>query len=243
MERYDPWLERLSEYLDGDLEAADHAALETHLAECADCRETLDDLIELVALAGQLEDREPEHDLWPAIRDRVRNTGSLGVAPSPDRHRAPRRVSFSLPQLAAACIACTLLAGGTVWFLGAPRERPLAVTDQAPVLVTPPAVVPESAPIGAAATPRIASTLAATQYDSAIADLERILAEGRDQLAPVTIAILEKNLAIIDQAIDEARSAVAADPANLYLTNYLADTMKRKLELLRYTTSIVRAQS
>lgn len=33
-----PWAERLSEYVDGDLGAADRAALEQHLSSCADCR-------------------------------------------------------------------------------------------------------------------------------------------------------------------------------------------------------------
>jgi hypothetical protein len=120
-----------------------------------------------------------------------------------------------------------------------------SATGGAPAAGTGPATGAGSGPGTEAgpATARFASDLIATQYDAAITDLERILAEGRGQLAPATIAILEENLAIIDRAIEEARRAIAADPGNLYLTNYLTDTMKRKLELLRYTNSIVRAQS
>lgn len=291
MKQHDPWQERLSEYLDGYLESADRAALEAHLIECANCRDTLADIRELVALAGQLEDSAPARDLWPGIRDRIHLAGAEdprtaprhprlpdlvrlqpardaapsiadhgiavtadlpGQVPAWGRERRERRISFSIPQLAAACIALALLAGGTAWFLATGAGHP-GLAGAPPVTAT----LSEPASTGAGRDPgaavgsgtnagtgivHLASDLAGQQYDAAIADLERILAEGRGQLEPGTIAVLEENLAIIDRAIEEARNAIAEDPANIYLTNYLTDTMKRKLELLRYTNSLVRAQ-
>jgi hypothetical protein len=50
--------------------------------------------------------------------------------------------------------------------------------------------------------------------------------------------VVERNLAIIERAIDEARGALAADPSNAYLNRHLADAMRRKLDLLRHTTSL-----
>ena len=41
------------------------------------------------------------------------------------------------------------------------------------------------------------------------------------------------NLAIIDRAIAEARSALGADPSNGYLSGHLMETRRRKLDLLR----------
>ena len=64
---HDPWLERLSEYLDGELEAAECAACETHLASCEGCRRTLDDLLRLGREVRALAPRPPERDLWPDI--------------------------------------------------------------------------------------------------------------------------------------------------------------------------------
>jgi hypothetical protein len=224
MKYYDHWQDRLSEYIDDDLSPAERTELETHLAACADCRETLAEIRALVELAGQLEDRAPEHDLWTGIRDRIR----------PDW-----RVTLSFPRLAAACIGLILL-GGTTWILLQDRGGSgdgLSPASAMTVDQTPPHLT------GPLLEPQYASESAVGIYDAAVADLEHILAEGRDKLATVTIAVLEESLATIDRAIEEARAAIADDPANLYLTNHLADTMRRKLELLRYTNSLVRAQS
>ena len=59
--------------------------------------------------------------------------------------------------------------------------------------------------------------LADAQYDAAVADLEKALKSGRGRLDASTIAIVEHNLQIIDQAINQARDALAADPANTLL--------------------------
>ena len=54
------------------------------------------------------------------------------------------------------------------------------------------------------------------QYDAAVTDLENALKKGRGRLDANTIAVVEHNLQIIDRAIDQARQALAADPANSY---------------------------
>ena len=61
----DQWTDRLSEYLDGELGAAERAALEGHLATCAECGATLAELRRVVARARALDDRPPTADLWP----------------------------------------------------------------------------------------------------------------------------------------------------------------------------------
>ena len=61
--------------------------------------------------------------------------------------------------------------------------------------------------------------------------------------AEATVRVIEKNLTIIDAAITEARRALASDTASAYLNLHLADTMRRKLQLLRTATSLARAQS
>jgi hypothetical protein len=67
MSLQDPWNERLSEYLDGELGPAERAACEAHLAGCASCRALLDDLARLQRAARALPARPPERDLWPGI--------------------------------------------------------------------------------------------------------------------------------------------------------------------------------
>ena len=53
-----------------------------------------------------------------------------------------------------------------------------------------------------------------------------------------TIAIVEQNLQIIDRAIDQAREALAADPANTYLSGHLVEARRRKLDLLRRAAAL-----
>jgi hypothetical protein len=78
-------------------------------------------------------------------------------------------------------------------------------------------------------------------YDAAVADLQSVLDQGRDRLDPATVRVLEESLSTIDAAIEDARQALAADPANAQLNTYLAGTRQRKLELLREASEIVTA--
>ena len=216
----DPWLDRLSEYLDGDLAPVDRTALEAHLKGCAACRAALADLGRIVARARGLEGRGPTRNLWPGIAARI-------GAGTPAR----RRWTFSLPQLAAASIALMTLSGGTVWLVRGAPSRMTAITP-APAL--PPANPPVVLTHGTPATGR---------YDAAVADLERILAEGRGRLDTATVRVIEQNLTAIDRAIAQAQRAVAVDSANLYLNAHLAATMRRKIELLRQAAALITAES
>src|SRR5690242_18238701 len=101
----DRWMDRLSEYLDGTLAPAERQGLEAHLAECAACTATLAELRRVVARAGALDDRPPAADLWPRIAARLGGRGAL----LPFARRSARRVSFTVPQLAAAGIALVAL--------------------------------------------------------------------------------------------------------------------------------------
>jgi anti-sigma factor RsiW len=215
----DQWTDRLSEYLDGDLAEVENAALEAHLVTCGACRETLAGLRRIVVRARSLEDRPPSRDLWSGVAARI------GAGAGPGR----RRLSFSVPQLLAAGIALAVLSGGGAWLLH---------PDPARVAVQPNPAAPGTAPVAT-----VSSTRAARSYDSAVDDLERILAEGRGRLDSTTVRVLEQNLALIDRAIAQAQRAVAADSANVYLNTHLAETMRRKIDLLRQAAALVSAVS
>ena len=58
----DSWTDRLSEYVDGELDAETRAAVEAHLATCAECRVTRDELERVVARARRVGYREPGND-------------------------------------------------------------------------------------------------------------------------------------------------------------------------------------
>jgi anti-sigma factor RsiW len=234
----DQWTDRLSEYMDDELPPEERAAVEAHLRHCVACGAVLADLKRVVVRAQGLEDRPPAQDLWPAIAARI---GASPAAADRDEALAidgtrRRRWSFSLPELAAAGIALMALSGGAAWFL---HPGPAAVA-------TAPAVSP--APVLApGGTPRVALTSsrreAGQSYDAAVADLERVLVAGRGRLDSTTVRVIERNLATIDSAIAQAQRAVAADSANVYLNSHLAETMRRKLELLRQAAALVSSAS
>lgn len=215
----DPWTDRLSDYLDGELPESERTGLEAHLRSCAACAETLTGLQRVVTRARGLEDRPPSRDLWPGISARIGGT------------RVPPRVSFSLPQLLAAGIALMVASGGAAWLLHpAPTAPPVATA-------APGGGANPVTPVGT----RTGSTIRA--YDASVAELEAILEQGRGSLDTATVRVLEQNLALIDRAIEQARRAVAADSANLYLNSHLAETMRRKLDLLRQAAVLVATAS
>ena len=71
-------------------------------------------------------------------------------------------------------------------------------------------------------------------YQHSATDLAQTLAVERDRLSPATVAVLERNLAIIDQAIAESREALARDPASVDLRQLVAAAYRQKVELLRW---------
>jgi hypothetical protein len=120
------------------------------------------------------------------------------------------------------------LSGGAVWLLG--------VSGRPAVFAPAPPLPPGAAPVLTVAVKPNASE----SYAAAVADLERVLAEGRGNLDTTTVKIIEQNLAAIDRAIAEAQRALQADSANMYLNTHLAETMRRKLDLLRQAAALVR---
>ena len=211
----DQWTNRLSEYLDDELLPVERQQLEAHLRDCAACSMVLEEIRAVVSRAGQLEDRDPRADLWPGIRAEIDGRKVIDLA----TQRTPaRRFSFSLSQLVAAAAALVLVSGGTAWLIS--TDRPGATT----AVQDTPAVAPAFQSVRF--DPR-------GRADSAITELERILADESGSLDSSTVRILTHNLAVIDRAIAQAKSALDADPGNAYLNDHLARTMRKKIEVLR----------
>ena len=220
----DAFTDRLSDYIDNEIAPADRAAIDAHLATCAECVAVVQELRSVAERAASLADVPPRRDLWPGVAARLSPPARPSAIWLFRRLVSARRFSFTLPQLAAASLAIMLLSGGVVWMArsGDPRaDFPPLSADESP---RPAAVAPAG--------------FSDSQYDEAIADLEQTLEAGRTRLDSVTVRILEENLASIDRAIDQSRRALAADPANMYLNRHLADARQRKLSLLRRASAL-----
>ena len=124
--------------------------------------------------------------------------------------------------------------------------------DSTPVVVARAPDVPP-APEGPSGSPRQASTAPApaasvparaievqlavatltSDYDREIARLRALIDQRRNQMDSVTVAIIEKNLAVIDTAIAESKRAIAQDPSSRFLIEFLNQSLQTKMELMR----------
>ena len=225
-------INQLSAYLDGELSVDERARVDAHVATCAACRTVLDDLKAIVVTAPYYEGEAPKRDLWAGIRQGITEQKEVPLTRSPS---PVARRQFSLGQLIAACLAFAAVAGGGVY---------VALKDRTTVVEVPSPVAQSASPTESPSINIANSRARAGEvYDAAVGDLERVLAEGKDQLEPKTLKVIEENLRIIDRAIAEARSAIAADPANAYLRSQVAANMRRKLDILRQATDVIRAAS
>lgn len=223
----DRWTDSLTDYLDGDMTAAEARTLEKHLDTCDECRLVLAQLRRVKNEARALADPPVPDDLWAGIASRIGPAVSASVRtaePARVLHLPARRPAFGWGWAMAAGIALLLVSAVALVLstrsAGRGPDPTLAAGDS----------------VASGAT-QLAS-FDAVQVESEIADLQAALEKGRGKLDPKTVAVLEKNLTLIRQATEDAKRALAADPANQDLQDYFASTVHRKLDLMRRATTM-----
>jgi anti-sigma factor RsiW len=229
----------MHDLVDGLLSAAEIEAAQAHVAKCADCREEYARLSEVVATLRSLpRSAEAPAGLWTGIEDRMGEADPGQVAPSeapvakvvplPGAHRTEGRLSFSVPQLAAAAVVISLLSAGTVW---------MALSGGANLQVPDSVAGPQQESAAQAVSVDV------QKYDAPIAELEEILDRGRALLSRETLLTLETSLRTIDEAIEEVRIALERDPASELLTRMLVNHKRTKLRVLRQAATSVHFRS
>jgi hypothetical protein len=259
--------ERLSDWLEQDVDAGTRVALERHAAGCARCAALVADLASIRREAASLPELVPSRDLWPEIEARIQAPVIML-----ERSRAPRS-------------AGALWAGRSRWWIGAAAAGLVAVTagmtyyltirarPEPAIAVAGPAVVrtPDTTQLEqmtepeatlASETPRSNASVPSGQggarpsgrrptpsdvtegpeYSRDVAQLRAIVTQRRADLDSTTIAVLEKNLELIDRAIAESRGALQRDPASEFLADQLARAMTKKVAILR-TAALLPARS
>ena len=223
---HDPWRERLSDYLEGDLSTADRRQLEQHLQSCAGCSDVVAGLRAVVEQAETFSrDSEPTRDLWPAIQPRLqpRSPGTWRRVLAALGLSSDGPVGWRAPAFAAAATLLICLAAAGWWLR--PATEP-GGGDQPG----------NSALQGNSAEGRGGVEASAEYYDT-IAELRRVV-RGRLTHDPQVVVVLENNLAVIDAAIAQYQDALAEQPGDDALTRRLEQARERKIEVLRQAASL-----
>jgi anti-sigma factor RsiW len=213
--------ELLNAYADGSIDPAGRADLERHLASCASCRRTVDDLRAILRATASLELREPPVRAWPRIERAIKLDSE---------HASRKRGSAPLLWMAAA--AALVLAAVVGVRYSPPRGPDTAAAN-------PPTAGANAAAGEAAQSVEIELRQAEAHYENAIRGLEQIANTERNALDPRTAATLQKNLAVIDQAISESRAAVRSQPSSGPAQESLIENFKAKIGLLQDTVALI----
>jgi hypothetical protein len=74
---------------------------------------------------------------------------------------------------------------------------------------------------------------AEAEYVRAARSLEESIRSRESALSPETVAVVEKNLRVIDEALEQVRVALRKDPGSRELMRLLVATHQRKVAVLR----------
>lgn len=211
----------IPDLLDGTLSDTQRAQYDAHVAGCSDCRALGADLANIRDDAASLPTFSPSRDLWSGIESRL-------DTPVVSMNRSRGAVGrWSTRQFAAAAAVLMAVTAGGTWMAATRGGTP---TAQSVAAVATPAARTELV--------SVADQKGIAAYEGEIAKLRDIMNTRRGELDTTTVAVLEKNLTLIDQAISESKAALAADPASAFLAGRLNHAYGTKLELLRSAATL-----
>jgi anti-sigma-K factor RskA len=225
----------LNDYVDGALGPVERHDVEQHVAGCAACRQTVDDLREILEASRSLDPHEPPVRAWSRIERAIKlESPDVARRLQPDDATAgPAKAGHYRVYVAWLAAAAALVIATVIGMRYTPHTAP---SDSA---------APATSAGGAVASADPAQSIEAelrqaeSHYENAIKGLEAIANSEQAELDPRTAATLQKNLAVIDQAINESRAAVRAQPASEPAQQSLIDGFKTKIGLLQDTVALI----
>ena len=227
----DRYREAIQELTDGTLGPIRKAELELHLDQCDDCRALADDLARIRDAAASLDLLTPPDRVWLQIAGRLRQEGRIAASPVIER----RGYRTAVLAIAAALV----LAVGASLVLLMPRFRAPSAQPSSSAAATP----GNATPAETVESVEAEFQLAEQHYQNAISKLEtlrgQIAKADPNAMDPQTVAALQKNQQVIDQAIAESRAALRAEPQNAAAQASLFDALRRKVALLQDTIALM----
>jgi hypothetical protein len=213
----------LDDYVAGELPEDARAPVAEHVASCEICAEEVRGLERIVARAADLpKSIQPPAEAWDNIKAAILKD-EAALSPGLRGRKAIWRHPVMI-AIAASIVVAVLSSAATVAFLHS-RESGTASRE----------AVQASTPASFAAF-----TIEENNYLRTVGLLQDVLDRQESALAPETVAQLKTSLRTIDEAILEARNALARDPANKVLIEMLSANYRQKVDLLRRTTELTR---
>ena len=217
----------LARDLEGELSHGERERADAHLAGCRDCWSLREELADISRAAAALPVMSPSRDLWDGIAARI-DAPVIAFPSAPARGSTRGRTL----RFAAAAAALMVATAGTTYVL----TRASFESANAGLAT---AGETGRSPVGAGASDDsrlVAGDLAApgeAAFARELARLRDLLEQRRPDLDSATVALLERNLEIIDVAITESREALARDPGSVLLNRQLQSALGRKVQVLR----------
>ena len=196
------------------------AATDAHLAGCASCRALVADVRAIRIAAQTLGPIAPPPAVWTEVHARIADERPVHRAASPlDRLAAWAGGWGGLFQPLAATAMLVLTASSLAWMATRLSEWPATSG-------VPGAVLTEFA-------------LAEAEYSDAITSLEQAAADTPRGLDASTDAAVRASIDDLDQAIVEAREALAVEPGDQVSQDSLLDALGSKVALLQDTMALL----
>ncbi len=218
----------LDDYVTGDLTEEARPPVEEHVTSCALCSAEVESLKRILARAAELpKSIDPPADAWSNIRSAISRDESAVRADNSVSRSGIWQRRYVLA--AAAILVAVLSSAGTALYMNghySGARRSAAVANNSSAEATPATLA--------------AFTIEENNYLRTASMLQDLLDQQEASLAPETVAQLKASLRTIDEAILEARNALARDPANKLLVEMLSASYRQKVDLLRRTTELTR---
>ena len=207
----------LSEYVDRTLGRDEHAQVARHLETCEACRLLVDDLREITRAAAALDPIAPPARVWGRIEQEIRGDRGQGGSARRQMRRWPRRgPGWRGGRAGARRVHRRAIRAGDA--AGCRQRRAMRQRPRA-------------------------DRSGAEARRGALPEGDQRPGADRQLREPAfdadTAATLQKNLAVINQAIDESRAAVRAEPASQQAQHSLIENFKTKLALLQDTVALI----
>ena len=191
-----------------------------------------DDREPLAMLRGLPREHEPERDLWGDIEAKLARpsaTSNSDPRSAAVRGPAPSRWGWAVGGLMAAGLTAFVVVGSLRGSSPTGGAAELASLDEGEAAPDEPMaeLAPEEGEVGDELLPGERTYLAAS------AELTHVLDERRAMLPDGLGEVYDENLAVVDAAIADARTALAADPEDEGLQAALEHAYRQKLELLQ----------